>query len=252
MNVGNTGTGTTGPSTIRTEHISLAVDDGPPMGAYLARPEGPGPHPGVVVGMELFGVDAPVRAVCDHLAALGHVALAPDFHHRTAPGCELPRDAAGRERGFALLERMTRTTVISDVRTAVDHLRATGSPHVGMVGLSLGGHIAYLAATALDLSAVAVFYGGWLPTTDISLSRPEPTLSLTPSLSGRVLFLVGEHDHVVPPAHRRAVAEALRGAGVSHEMVVYPGVGHGFLQTDPAAAADAWRRVCTAMSLQQH
>ena len=229
---------------VRTEHVEIQVgDDGPPMSAYLSRPADGGPFPGVVVGMELFGVDTAVRAACDRLAGLGFAALAPDLHHRTAPGVELPRDAEGRERGFELLGLMTRATVVDDVRACVNYLRGAGSDRVGMVGLSMGGHIAYLAATALDLAAVAVFYGGWLPTTDISLSRPEPTLSLTPGITGRVLYLVGEDDHVVPPEHRREIAAALRNAGVEHEIVVYPGAGHGFLSTDPAAADDAWRRV---------
>jgi carboxymethylenebutenolidase len=82
-----------------------------------------------------------------------------------------------------------------------------------------------------------------LPTTDISLSRPEPTLSLTPAITGHILFLVGENDHVVPPSHQREIADALREADVKHEVVVYSGIGHGFLTTDPAIAADAWRRV---------
>jgi carboxymethylenebutenolidase len=193
--------------------------------------------------MELFGVDAAVRDVCDRLAGLGFVALAPDLYHRTQPGAELPRDPAGRERGFELLESMTRTTVLQDVRACMDHLQASGSEKVSMVGLSLGGHIAYLAATAFDLAAIAVFYGGWLPGTGIPLGRPEPTLSLTPAITGQVLFLVGENDHVVPPDHQRAIADALREAGTDHEFVVYPGTGHGFLGTDPATAADAWHRV---------
>jgi carboxymethylenebutenolidase len=233
----------TGSYAIRTERIDVSVGDGPPMGAYLARPTAPGTFPGVLVGMELFGIDAGVRDVCDQLAGLGFVALAPDFHHRTAPGTELSRDPTGRARGFELLELMTRTTVLSDVRAAMDHLHAAGSQHVSMVGLSLGGHIAYLAATEFDLAAVAVFYGGWLPTTDIPISRPEPTLSLTPQITGRVLFLVGENDHVVPSGQQREIADALREADVHHEIVVYPGIGHGFLGTDQATSADAWRRV---------
>ncbi|WP_246114000.1 dienelactone hydrolase family protein [Streptomyces montanus] len=239
----NTNFGMTGPYAIGTEQVDIPVGDGPPMGAYIARPRAPGPFPGVLVGMELFGVDADVRDVCDRLAGLGFVALAPDFHHRTAPGSELPRDPAGRERGFELLGLMTRATVLSDVGAAIGHLHAVGSARVSMVGLSLGGHIAYLAATEFDLAAVAVFYGGWLPTTDIPISRPEPTLSLTPKITGRLLFLVGERDHVVPPAQQREITDALREAGIQHEMVVYPGIGHRFLHTDPATAADAWHRV---------
>lgn len=248
MNAMNTNFGITGPYAIRTEHVDIPVGDGPPMGAYLSQPADPGRFPGVLVGMELFGVDADVRDVCDHLAGLGYVALAPDFHHRTAPGSELPRDAAGRDRGFELLGLMTRATLLSDVRAAIDHLQAIGSERVSMVGLSLGGHIAYLAATEFDLAAVAVFYAGWLPTTDIPISRPEPTLALTPNITGRVLFLVGEDDHVVPPAQQREIANALREAGRQHEMVVYRGIGHRFLHTDPATAADAWHRVHTLLT----
>src|ERR1700730_9819794 len=93
---------------VRAERVDVQVGEGSPMGAYLARPAVSGPFPGVLVAMELFGVDAAVRDVCDRLAGLGFVALAPDLHHRTAPGAELPRDPAGRERGFELLGLMTR------------------------------------------------------------------------------------------------------------------------------------------------
>jgi len=117
-----------------------------------------------------------------------------------------------------------------------------------MVGLSVGGHVAYLAATEFDLPAVAVVYGGWLPTTDIPLGRPEPTLTRTPKITGRVLLLVGEDDQVVPPGHRHESTQALRTAGVRHEIITYPGVAHGFLSDrraayNPAAAHDAWQRV---------
>jgi len=46
------------------------------------------------------------------LSALGYVALAPDLHHRSAPGIELAHDAAGRERGFALLEHHAKEVII--------------------------------------------------------------------------------------------------------------------------------------------
>jgi carboxymethylenebutenolidase len=231
-----------------TERVELDVGDGPPMGAYLARPDGAGPFPGVVVAMELFGVTAHVREVCDRLAGQGYLALAPDLYHRTAPDAELAEDGPGRERGFEQLNQMSRPQALADVRAAIEFLRAQGSGSVGIVGLSVGGHVAYLAASEFDLAAVVVVYGGWIPTTDIPLSRPEPTLSLTPGITGEVLVLVGEDDHVVPPEQRSAIAGALEEAGVRHALVEYPGVGHGFLSErresfDEAAAQDAWDRI---------
>src|SRR4051794_7892108 len=114
--------------------------------------------------MELFGVSAHVRDVCERLAAHGHVALAPDLYHRSAPGVELAADDDGRRRGFELLHRLTREQALDDVQAAVDHLRARGFEIAGMVGLSVGGHVASLAASRLRLPAVAVLYAGWLRT----------------------------------------------------------------------------------------
>jgi len=171
--------------------------------------------------MELFGLSAHVRDVCEQLAALGFVALAPDLYHRTAPGVELAEDAAGRERGFHLLHQQTREQVLRDVAAAIDRLHTDGSTAVGMVGLSVGGHVAYLAATEFDLPAVAVIYGGWLPTTDIPLSRPEPTLTRTSQITGRLLVLVGEDDQVVPtrtPTRHRAGVARGRSAPRDHHL----------------------------------
>ncbi|TDU03087.1 carboxymethylenebutenolidase [Streptomyces sp. 846.5] len=237
--------GSARPLPIRTERVTVPVgaDDAVPMGGYLARPDSPGVFPAVLVAMELFGVDSHVRDVCDHLAGLGFVALAPDFHHRTAPGVELAREPAGRERGFELLHLLTRDQVLADVGASIAYVHALGSPRVGMVGLSMGGHIAYLAATEFDLDAVAVFYGGWLTGTEIPLSRPEPTLARTDRITARLLYLIGADDHVISPAEQQQIASALKEAGVRHEFVVYPDRGHGFLGTDPDTAADAWSRV---------
>ena len=103
------------------------------------------------------------------------------------------------------------------------------------------------AATAIDVDAVVCAYPGWLAGTEIGLSRPEPTLTLTPDISGRVLILTGSEDHAVPDADREAIAQALRDAGVDHEIVVYPQIPHGFLcdrrdTYDSDAADDAWER----------
>lgn len=202
----------------------------------------------MLVVHELFGVTAHIREVCERVAALGIVALAPDLYHRTEPGADLPHDEAGRERGFALLERLRREEAVADLRAAADLLRQAGTGQVGVLGLSLGGHAAYLAATQLDLDPVVALYPGWLTGTEIGLSRPEPTLTLTGGIRGRTLVLVGEDDHAVAEHERHAIGDALTAGGTDHELIVYPDTPHGFLcdRRDtyrPEAALDAWARI---------
>lgn len=245
------------------ENVEIVVEGAPApsaMGAYLARPATPGSYPGVVVGMEIFGVTAHIRDITERVASLGYVVVAPDFYHRAAPGVELPRDADGRAEGLELMWRLTRDEALADVRAAMAHLRAlhldadevpNETTKIGMVGFSLGGHIAYLAATQLDLTATAVFYGGWIPTRDVPLSQPDPTLYLTTGIASRdgyLLFFVGGQDRLIPPEQRRQIEDALLAEGVRHEIVVYPDAPHGFFcdradTFDRIAADDSWRRV---------
>src|SRR5271166_1856957 len=70
---------------IAKEKVELAVADGTRMAAYVARPERGGPHPGLLVFQEAFGVNRHIRNVCDRFAEEGYVAIAPELFHRTAP-----------------------------------------------------------------------------------------------------------------------------------------------------------------------
>ncbi|WP_211326134.1 dienelactone hydrolase family protein [Thermosporothrix hazakensis] len=240
---------------ITTEHIHIPVEEesgASAMGAYLAYPQDLENAPGVIVGFELFGLTAYVRTLVDRLAQLGYVALAPDFYHRSSPGVELEATAEGRARGFELLHQLTRQQALHDVQAAITYLRTKKKcTRVGIMGLSVGGHIAYLAATQLDLQATVAFYPGWLPTQDIPLSRPTPTLALTPGIAernGYLLLLVGEQDPLIPAEQRDLIARELRESGVRHELVVYPDTSHRFFYEAGESfcqevAVDAWRRV---------
>ena len=137
---------------------------------------------------------------------------------------------------------------------AIGWLRAApGIERVAMPGFSAGGHLSYLAACRLPLSRTAVLYGGWLPTTDIPLSQPTPTLQLTPGITGQLLYLVGADDELIGAEQRGQIQDALRAAGTDHEIVTYPGAGHAFFWPGTpafsrAARDDAWARILALLA----
>jgi carboxymethylenebutenolidase len=242
---------------IVTQDVDIEVGGSLPMTAYLARPAGADSHPTVLVCSELWGVTEEVRDVVRRVAALGCVAIAPNLYHRSGPdtAAGLEESDANRKRGFELLGRLTRDGVEADLRActayAHDHAAATGK--TGVLGFSLGGHIAYFAASRLDLAAAAIFYPGWLPVAGTALSRPEPLLEATGGIAERdvrMLLFFAELDHVIDADQRSRIDHALTAAGVRHETVVYPGAQHAFFFPgrgvyDKDAAEDSWLRVRT-------
>jgi len=235
--------------------IKIPVEDGTSLPAYLARPATTPAPTGVIVVHELFGVNPDIRGVTDDLAGAGYLSIAPEFYHRdAAPGRWLERDGAGRQEGFGYLHQLGRDQALADVAGAMSWLQSEpGIERVAVVGFSAGGHLSYLAACRLPVSRAAVLYGGWLPGTDIPMSQPTPTLDLTPGITGRMLYLVGEQDALIDASQREQIRAALTAAGVDHELVSYPGVGHAFFWpgTPPfsqAARDDAWGRILALLA----
>jgi carboxymethylenebutenolidase len=234
--------------------IEIPVTDGTVLPAYVAWPARPASTV-VIVAHELFGVTPQIRGVADELASAGYLAIAPEYYHRAAPaGRWLERDEAGREEGFGYLRQLGRQHAVDDTAACMGWASARhGCVRSGMIGFSAGGHLAYLAACLLPIDRTAVLYGGWLTVTDIPLSQPTPTLDLTPGISGRLLYLVGEEDFLIDAGQRRQIAAALRAAGTSHEVVSYPGAAHAFWwpgtpEFNSRARADAWDRILALLA----
>jgi len=241
--------------TLTNATVQIRVADRTTMPAYLARPPADQASTGVIVAHELFAVNPDIRGVADGLAEAGYLTIAPEFYHRDAPpGRWLERNDAGRQEGFDLLRRIQRHQALADVAACISWLRSQSViERVAMIGFSAGGHLSYLAACRLPISRTAVLYGGWLPTTDIPMSQPAPTLDLTPGISGRIVYLVGEEDTLIDAGQRSQIHAALRKAGTEHQLVSYPGTGHAFFWPDTPAFSqqardDAWSRILAMLA----
>lgn len=157
------------PSPSRSSSVMVDGVEGP-FAAHLAVPDGSGPFQVVLVLGEIFGLDDVQRAAADRVAALDHLAIAPNLLHRLTHRPSLAEDAEGRALGLELSARLTRSDVLSDLRDALAHARAHPAARsdgpASVVGFSFGGHVAVLAAARLGLRRAAVLYAGWLTGAD--------------------------------------------------------------------------------------
>jgi carboxymethylenebutenolidase len=209
---------------------------------YLARPQGTGPWPGVVLLHEAFGADDVMRRHADRLAGLGYLAVLPDlFTEGGAVRCisaMLRALSAGHGRAFQDIEVSRQWLLRQD--------DCTGK--VGVIGFCLGG--AFAIATAPRFDVAAPNYGFLPKDLDQAVRGACP-----------VVASYGGHDRPLRGAAARLEA-ALQKAGVPHDVKEYPGAGHCFLNDAPVgprlirvllkatgggpypeAAADAWQRV---------
>lgn len=233
----------------RTEDIAITTPDGGTMPAYLARPEGEGPWPAVIVWMEIFGVNDHIRDVTRRVAAEGYVALAPNFFHRTAPDLNLGYDEAGFEEGFKHLNQLQADQMIADARAAVATLRERDDivgDRIGAMGFCIGGHMTYLTACETDVVAAASYYGGGIAAPQGPGGAPS-TLSRTSKIGGRIVCFFGGQDALIPADQVEAIRAALAEAGTDHAVHVYDAADHGFHCDQrgtyhEASAKDAWTK----------
>ena len=200
---------------------------------YLATPDG-GTGPGVVVIQEWWGLVPHIKKVCDRFAAAGFTALAPDMYHgKTAD----EPDGAGK-----LFMALNIAQAEKDLRGAVSYVADRSSTaKVGAIGFCMGGQLALFAGTLNPkVGAVVNFYG--------IHPNVKPDYA---KLGGPVLGLFAEKDGFVTPQTAREVDAAIKKAGKSSEIHIYPNVDHAFFNEDntgaynKAAADDAWRRTLT-------
>jgi carboxymethylenebutenolidase len=221
--------------------------------AYVAAPRDRDPLGAIVAGAEMFGFTGHTRAVCDRLAGAGYAVVAPDFYWRDTPQPVLGYDDAGRAEARRLMTGLRRDDVVADVGAALEQATArAGRGGTAVVGLSMVGHIAVLAATQFRLDLAVTFYGGWTLRGGMPVAEPPP-LDEAEKITAFVLGFVGGRDFLISEDEWRAIDERLTAAGVPHELLSYPDAAHGFANDeradtyDAVSADDAWRRTLTAL-----
>jgi carboxymethylenebutenolidase len=189
----------------------------------------------VLVIHENRGLTDHIRSVAGRLAASGFSALAIDLLSEEG-GTATFTDPA---QATAALNAVAPTRFVADMKAGIGELvRRVPGCKPAAVGFCFGGGMVWslLAAGEARLGAAAPFYGPLPDNADLSGSRRAAVLAVYAELDDRV------------NASRDAAKAALQTAGLTHEIVTYPGADHAFFNdTGPryhaAAAATAYQRL---------
>ena len=230
------------------ETVHLRGHQNDPIDAYLARPMGAGPYPGVVIIHHMPGWDEAHKEIGRRFAHHGYVAIVPNLQFREGKATPEENSASIRAAGGMPDDR-----TMGDVQASIDYLRSLPyvSGKVGVIGYCSGGRQAYLAACTLKgIDAVIVCYGGGVAAKPEELTPRQPVapIDFTKDLQCPLLGFFGIEDTRPSPADAAKTEEALKKCGKTYEFHTYENAGHAFFAVDRTqyrvhAAMDGWKKV---------
>lgn len=224
---------------------TVTVGDSP-MEVFLFEPEGPGPHPAIILAQHIpvghTGVenDTFTLATAERYAKNGYVVAAPFIFHWW------PKSETIEMKREAFRDDWTKL----DLQATYDFLAArdnVAADRVAIIGHCWGGRVSWLGACHNPkLKACAIFYGGRV---NLAMGPgTPPAIDLAGQIKCPVAGFFGDHDANPSPEDVNDYAAALAAAGVSHEFHRYPDAGHAFQsfnvaeRYNEAASEDAWTK----------
>lgn len=228
------------------EMISFNRPDGRTSDAYLVTPAQGSGAPGIVVIQEWWGLNDQIKGVAEKLAAAGYRTLVPDLYRG-----KLALEANEAEHLMNDLDFADAAT--QDIRGAVQYLKQTGSPKVGVTGFCMGGALTLLAAVFVPESDANAIWYGYPPLEFVDTSKIKAPL----------LGHWGTQDQFFAIDGVDALEQKLNEAHVAYEFHRYD-AKHAFaneeadsknlppLGYNPEAAELAWQRTMTFFDNNLH
>ncbi|BAB91862.1 carboxymethylenebutenolidase-like protein [Oryza sativa Japonica Group] len=200
-------------------HMVQIQRDDTTFDAYVVGKEN---APGIVVLQEWWGVDYEIKNHAVHISQIGegYRALIPDLYRG-----KVALDVAEAQH---LMEGLDWPGAVKDIQASVKWLKANGSPKVGVTGYCMGGALSIASGVSVpEVDAVVAFYG-----------TPPSELADASKAQAPIQAHFGELDSFVGFADvtaAKSLEEKLKSSGVPHEVHIYPGCSHAFMNTSPEA-----------------
>jgi carboxymethylenebutenolidase len=186
----------------------------PDVLAYVAKPDGEGPFPVVIMIHEFYGLNESIIGKAEGLAQEGYYVIAPDTF-RGATTTWIPRAI------YQVLSTR-QETVNADLDSVYAWLESQADvdkERIAIAGFCYGGRTSLLYSLHNNrLAATVVFYGA-----------PETDPEVLKNLPGPLLGIFGSADQSISQEDVKAFEDGLTEAGVRHEITVYEGQPHAFV-----------------------
>jgi carboxymethylenebutenolidase len=237
--------------------VDLTMSDGV-LDCYVFEPgetrgTDAGPWPAVVMFMDAFAIRPALASMAERLAAHGYVVALPNLYYRSSPfppfdPQQVAAGGAERERFSGMIKSIDSAMVIRDTAAVIALLDRTPTARPGPIaalGYCMGGGYALSAAGAFPdrVSVAASFHGGSLAT-----ASPHSPHLLASRMRAKLYIGIAEIDPSFSPEQRTLLETTFTGAGLDHELEVYPRAKHGFAVTghlayDRDASEHHWQRL---------
>ncbi|MDK1117560.1 MAG: dienelactone hydrolase family protein [Anaerolineae bacterium] len=216
-------------------NVTYAADDGTQLIGYLAKPKEPGPHPGILLIHEWWGLNEGITILADALSKQGYIVLAADAYRGQVTD-KIPRT-------ITLIRTTPEEQIFSDLDAGLSYLYnlvEVDTSRIATMGFCFGGgHSLQLGLRESErISNTILFYGAVV--TNPELLRPLIN-------SSGVLGIFAEDDQSIFPGDVLEFEAALDSLNIPNEITIYDGVGHGFVDEEnynqPGTAMDAWQQM---------
>jgi len=243
------------PPEVQSEMMHYPGHGGTSVSAYLSRPTTSGPHPGVIVIMEAFGLNDHIKDVADRFAREGYIALAPDMYTREGTP-DISNPDTMLQNVMRIMFAVPDSQAMGDLDAGAQYIKsqADSNGKVGAIGFCSGGRYTLMfGCTSKNLDAAVDSAGGFITQdgpNEQEDTRPVPPIDMIADLNCPLLGLFGEEDPNPSPEHAERLQAELDKHGKTYEMRMYPNAGHAFFADyrdsyRPVPAQDMWHRVLT-------
>ncbi|MEP1554561.1 MAG: dienelactone hydrolase family protein [Paraglaciecola sp.] len=182
------------------------------MRTSVFRPVAEGQFPTIIFYSEIFQETSPITRSAQILASHGFVVLVPEIFHELNPiGTVLAYDDAGKDKGNA--DKFTKPLEAhdSDTQAMVEFTeqQAYCSNKVGVMGVCIGGHLAFRAALNNQVGAAFCLYPTDIHSNTLPCTQGNDSLTRSGDIKCPMVLVFGKQDPHVSAEGRVLIHQTL-------------------------------------------